>query len=57
VIGKPVQDCFNVAANLDGYLPWCRKGGMKDVQVKFPSIWSFFEYWLNARVQDFSGAF
>ena len=32
-----MQYCFNVAANLDGYLPWCRKGGMKDVQVNFSS--------------------
>ena len=28
-----MQDCVNLAANLDGYLPWCRKGGMKDIQV------------------------
>ncbi|KAJ1490245.1 hypothetical protein T484DRAFT_1777803 [Baffinella frigidus] len=34
IIEKDLQHCFNVAANLDGYLLWCRKGGMKDVQVR-----------------------
>jgi hypothetical protein len=37
VIKKPKQYCYNVAANLDGYLPWCQKGGMKDIQVTFSS--------------------
>ena len=37
VIKKPMQDCFNVAADLDGYLPWCGKGGMKDIQVNLSS--------------------
>ena len=33
VIDKDVDHCFNVAANLDSYMSWCRKGGMKEIEI------------------------
>ena len=33
VIDRELEHCYNVAADLDNYMSWCRKGGMKEIEI------------------------
>jgi len=33
IVEASIEDCFQVASDLDNYRQWCKKGGMKKINV------------------------